>query len=901
MPDNRDILNPTLYRLLDMFRLNKVYVRGEGNYLYDEEGRQYLDFIAQYGAVPFGYNPPFLWEAVAAFRDSGAPALVQPSLPLKALELARRLTELAPGDIQFATFTQSGAESVEAAIKLARSATGRFKILSCENGFHGKTMGALSATGREVYQSPFFTPVPGFIKVPFGDIDALEETLKREADEIAAFIVEPIQGEGGIIVAPEGYLKAAQELCRRFGVVFVLDEIQTGLGRTGRLFACEKEGVEPDILLLSKALGGGLVPLGVCLSGPKVWNEDFGRLHSSTFANNNFTCAVGLAVLEKLLENGGRLLNEVRDKGEHLISKVKEVQKRWPGVIREVRGEGLMVGLEFCDFAREDSFDMIFLSKQGGFCPLISGLLLNVYGIRCAPFLNNPMTMRLEPPLTITMEEIDRSVEALDQICEIVYKKDYVWLFKYLLGDTSPPSQVRDYRALTLRPVVGSSLRPGERPARRFAFLVHYPGREDVVHATPSLEQLTETELEEFFDWQATEPEPQVVCHMPALRSRAGELAEGWLIGIPFGARQMMKLPRSATVPVIQQAVDMARDMGADVVGLGAFTSVVTRGGRDVRGRGVPVTSGNSFTVAMAVEATFLGAEKMDVDFNRATAAVVGATGSIGRVCAILLGERFARINLIGNPSRKNSSLRRLAVVADEIVLHAVLRRRQGKRQGLAGWIDEALKRLQSGRDPGLSLVQQLENAGGASSSDSLRPLELLEAVAKSLGVPCPVTITLDIERGLRTADVIITASNSPGYLIGPEELKPGAVVCDVARPPDVSPAVYEKRKDVLILEGGLVQLPDAVVFGSNLGCRPGITLACLSETILLALENDGKDYSIGSRIPLDTVEYLRQLGEKHGFRLAALHSRGREITEEEIREIRIQAALLRQQAAGAR
>jgi len=896
-----DILNPTLYRLLDMFRLNKVYVRGEGNYLYDEEGRQYLDFIAQYGAVPFGYNPPFLWEAISAFREAGIPSLVQPSVPLKASELAQKLAELAPGELQFATFTQSGAEAVEAAIKLARSATGRFKILSCENSFHGKTMGALSATGREVYQSPFFAPVPGFEKVPFGDIDALEEVLEREAGEIAAFIVEPIQGEGGIVVAPDGYLKAAKELCHRFGVVFVLDEIQTGLGRTGRLLACEKEGVEPDILLLSKALGGGLVPLGVCLSSPRVWNEGFGRLHSSTFANNNFTCQVGIAVLEKLLEDEGRLLKEVEAKGEYLISKVEEIQSRWPGVIKEVRGEGLMVGLEFSDFGPEDSFDMIFLSKQGGFCPLISGLLLNVYGIRCAPFLNNPMTMRLEPPLTVTVEEIDRCVEALDQICEIVYKKDYVWLFKYLLGDNSLPAQIRDYRKATLRPVVASQLKPGEKPLHRFAFLIHYPGREDVVHATPSLEQFTETQLEEFLDWQATEPESQVLCHMPSLRSRTGEVVEGWLIGVPFGAKQMMTLPRSVVVPVIQEAVDMARDMGADVVGLGAFTSVVTRGGRDVQGRGVAVTSGNSFTVAMAVEATFLGAEKMGMDLERATAAVVGATGSIGRVCAILLGERFARINLIGNPSRKNSSLRRLSSVADEIVLHAVSRRRQGDLRGLAGWINGALSKLKTGSEEGVDIARELEHIGSSSNPDALRPLGVLEAAAKHLGVPCPVTITLDIDKGLRMADVIITASNSPGYLIGPEHLKPGTVVCDVARPPDVSPAVSEKRKDVLVLEGGLVQLPDNVAFGSNLGCRAGITLACLSETILLALENDGKDYSIGTRIPLETVEHLRCLGAKHGFRLAALHSRGREITDEEIREIRAQANLCGQQAAGVR
>ncbi|NSW82860.1 MAG: aminotransferase class III-fold pyridoxal phosphate-dependent enzyme [Syntrophothermus sp.] len=892
-----DILNPTLYRLLDMFGLNKVYVRGEGNYLYDEQGRKYLDFIAQYGAVPFGYNPTFLWEAIARFHEAGLPSLVQPSVPLKAVELAEKLAEFAPGQLRYATFTQSGAETVEAAIKLVRSATGKFKILSCENSFHGKTLGALSATGREVYQSPFFAPVPGFEKVPFGDLEALEQVLSREAEEIAAFMVEPVQGEGGIIVPPPGYLKAAQELCRRFGVMFVVDEIQTGLGRTGYLLACEKEGVEPDVLLLSKALGGGLVPLGVALSAPWVWNEDYGRLHSSTFANNNFTCHVGLAVLDKLLENEGELLREVREKGKYLLEKTREVQKRWSGVIKEVRGEGLMVGLEFCEFPPEDSFDLIFLSKRGGFCALLSGVLLNVYGIRSAPFLNNPMTVRLEPPLTIEWEEIDRCVAALDQICEIVYKKDYVWLFKYLLGDETRPGQVKDYR-WTLREVKSSELNPGEKPSHRFAFLIHYPGHDDLIHATPSLEQLREDQLEKFLDWQAIDPEPEVLCHMPALRCRAGEVIEGWLIGVPFGGKQMMKLPRSVTVPVIQQAVDMARDLGADVVGLGAYTSVVTRGGRDVQGRGVPVTSGNSFTIAVAVEATFLGAEKMGTDLDQAAGAVLGATGSIGRVCAILMGERVTRISLIGNPARKNSSLRRLGIVADEIVEHAMAQRAKGNLRGLAGWLDRALTKLRTGTEEDLQLTAQLENACYLGAPDSPRPFATLEAIAKRLGTVCPITITLEVDKGLRAADVIIAASNSPGYLIGPEHLKPGAVVCDVARPPDVSPAVYRERNDVLVLEGGLVQLPDNIAFGSNLGCREGIALACLSETMLLAFENDGRDYSIGSRIPLETVEHLRGLGAKHGFGLAALHSRGKEITEEEINEIRWRASLRRQQAA---
>ncbi|NPV90921.1 MAG: aminotransferase class III-fold pyridoxal phosphate-dependent enzyme [Firmicutes bacterium] len=880
-----DILNPTINRLLEIFRLNKTYVLGAGNYLYDEEGRGYLDVIAQYGAVPFGYNPDFIWQAVERFRESGLPTMIQPSVPLKAVELAERLSEAAPGDLEYATFVQSGTEAVEAAIKLARSATGRFKLLSTENSFHGKTLGALSATGRRVFQTPFYAPASGFIQIPFGDLDALEAKLREEGEAIAGFLIEPIQGEGGIVVPPPGYLSGARELCRRHGVVFILDEVQTGLGRTGRMFACEKESVEPDILLLSKALGGGLAPLGVCLSSPAVWNDDYGRLHSSTFSNNNFTCAIGLAVLDRLLADDRKIIQEVKEKGDYLLLRAREIKRRWPGVIKEVRGEGLMVGLEFEDFPPEDSWAMIFLSRQGGFCAMLSGYLLNVCGIRSAPFLNNTMTIRLEPPLTIEYHEIDRLLEALDRICQTIYLKDYAWLFGYLLGDSRQPTALKDYRARTMRPVKCSKLESGEQPKNRFAFLIHYPGQAELVNATPSFEQWSAEQQEGFLEWSAREPQPELVCHVPAVRSLAGATAEGWLIGVPFGAKQMMELPRRQVVETIQEAVDMAVDLGAQIVGLGAYTSVVTQGGRDVQGRGVAITSGNSFTIAMAVEGVFKGAEMMGIDIPSARGAVVGATGSIGRVCAILLSERVGMVNLIGNPAHKVSSVRRLRTLADEMIRHAAARLEAGESEGLASWLKRVTDQLGRSEDTEAGRLLSGLKESIVGGSEPARPCILMEDVSRFLGETPPVSISVDLKKSMRSADLVITASSSPAFLVTSDCLKPGAVVCDVSRPYDVSPAVREQRRDVLVFEGGLVQLPDRLAFNSNLNCREGVNLACLSETMLLALEGDFRDFSIGSRIPLETIQYLRQLGKKHGFGLAALHCDGREITEAEISE----------------
>jgi Ornithine/acetylornithine aminotransferase len=192
----RDLLNPTLEKILTAFHLDKIYARGQGSCLTDKNGKSYLDFISQYGAIPFGYNPEFVWQALERVRDLALPSLVQPSLPAEALRLASKLADITPGELCYCTFCQSGTEAVEAAIKLARSATGKEIILSTHNSFHGKTLGALSATGKSSYQEPFRAPAPGFCKVPYNDPAALEAFLSQNQGQVAAFIVEPIQGEG---------------------------------------------------------------------------------------------------------------------------------------------------------------------------------------------------------------------------------------------------------------------------------------------------------------------------------------------------------------------------------------------------------------------------------------------------------------------------------------------------------------------------------------------------------------------------------------------------------------------------------------------------------------------------------------------------------------------------------
>lgn len=876
---NKDLLNPTLAEVLTAFRLDKIYVRGKGSRLYDEKGICYLDFISQYGAIPFGYNPEDIWDAIEAVRNSALPSLVQPSLPVRALQLAEKLAEITPGDLYYCTFCQSGTEAVETAIKLVRSAQGKELIISTYNSFHGKTLGSLSATGKSSYQRPFRAPAPGFLKVPFNDVPALEKVMEQNPDRVAAFIVEPIQGEGGVIPAQPGYLTAVRDVCRRHRAFLIVDEIQTGLGRTGQMFACQHEGVEPDVLLLAKALGGGLLPMGVCISSPRVWNEDFGHLHSSTFANNNLSCAVGLAVLERLQGGGRELIRQVAAKGEYLLQNLQSLAGRFPDVIKEVRGRGLLLGVEFHSLKDAGSYDMAYLCEAGGFTALLAGFLLNVFKIRLAPFLNDSMTLRLEPVLTIEYEEIDYLLQALEELCMILQNRDYGLLYRFLLEDDSRPGRIKNYRTRS-RKIKSSILGEGEQIKGRFAFIIHYPEPEDVVANNPSFERFSREERYRFMEWQAGLPDPSICCHMPAIRSRQGQAVEGWLIGVPYGGREIMSKPREEVVRTLSRAVDMARDLGAQVVGLGALTSVVSRGGRDLQGRGVAVTSGNSLTTVIALEALYKGAREMHIDLEEARAAVVGAAGSIGRASALLLSDEVAKIELVGSSRAPLSSQRRLKGLAGEILTRANRKLRQGSCRGMGRWLSRVIVDLGNlGSEWARALLDRMQN------QEEL-DWDLMEQICRGLAIERPLVIDTEIDGMLNQCDLIVAASNSPDYLIYSRHLKPGSVVCDVARPGDVAPEVLYQRKDVLVLEGGLVQLPEAVCFGPNMGYDDGVVLACLAETILLSMEGDRRDHSIGSRLPVETLDYMRALAEKHGFSLAALKMGNRIIDRQEIASI---------------
>jgi putrescine aminotransferase len=387
-------LNPSLARLMAFAGMG-VEARAEGCWIWDDEGHRLLDCLGGYGVFSLGHRSP---EVVAAVQEQlGEMALGSKAMFSEpAARLAARLAELAPGAVECAFFCSSGAEAVEASLKFARSATGRSGFVSALGGYHGKTIGALSVTPKPKFQDPFRPLLEGCEAVPFGSDEALEGAI---GPETAAFIVEPVQGEGGIHAAPPGYLEAARRICTERGALLICDEVQTGLGRTGPFFASP---VEPDLICMGKALGGGVMPLGACLGTAEIWERVFGEnpvAHTSTFGASPLACAAGLAAVEGCLAaapNGERI-------GAILLAGLQRVAEESP-LLREARGRGMMIGVEF---AADDLAELAIAQMVPR-------------GLLAAYTLNNPRVMRFEPPLILSEPEAGFAVQAFEESVKAV-------------------------------------------------------------------------------------------------------------------------------------------------------------------------------------------------------------------------------------------------------------------------------------------------------------------------------------------------------------------------------------------------------------------------------------------------------------------------------------------------
>ncbi len=859
-------VNPHLGELLENIKLDKEYIKGHDCYLYDSQNNEYLDCIANYGAVPFGYNPKEIWESIMDVKNSGEPSLVKPSALKAAGDLAEKLIELAPGDLKYVTFTNSGTESVEAALKLCRSTTGRKGILTTNNSFHGKTLGSLSATGNPKYQKDFCAPVEGFVCVPYGDLDSLEEELERNSDFYAAFIVEPIQGEGGIVTPPRGYLKKAKEICHKYGVLFVLDEVQTGLGRTGSLFACEQEDVSPDVLLLAKALGGGIMPIGACLSTEDVYNEEFANKHSSTFAGNTLACRIGIKVLDLLIKDDNLLMKKIKENGKELKERLEILHKKYPKLINSIRGKGYMLGIEF-NIDRETFPGSLLgiMAEQELLTPILSSYLLNQEKLRVAPTLNGNNVIRIEPPLIMTREQCIHAVNGIENMLKVLQNGNTAQLISYLINaddDREYPSYKNDYL---------NDAKPGlQEDEGRFAFLVHPLDLSNYPEFDESLQTFNEQELRELTTRWNNLVEP-FVAGQTRIKAPSGKECYGEFIAVPHTTEELLDMSKEEALAQIKKAIGLAKERGAKIVGLGAYTSVVTMGGLYVRNIDMPITTGNSYTVVSAVDAVLSALDRLEISPEKSVTAIIGATGSIGKGAAMLMAQSVSTLLLLGNPDNRKSSIKRLTRIAGEIY-QFIAGQLANNIEFAAGTIGDK--------------VQQLNNFPAADASLS-EFVNFAKESSEANPYTSPIIISARLDEMLPMADVTISATNSIAKFITPDILKIGAVICDISRPKNVSEMVEQERPDVLVIDGGVIEVPGKPSMGWNFGFEKGLVYACMAETMLLALDHHYENISIGSSgVNLDSILYTRSLGEEHGFKMSELRSFDRPLSKSKWQQV---------------
>jgi ornithine--oxo-acid transaminase len=410
-------INPQFLRMLRTIGFDRHWARGEGAYLYDADGNRFLDMLGGFGMYAVGRNNERVREALVEALALDLPGRVALGITQPAGALAEALLARAPVSLGRVLFTSSGTESTEAAIKIARAATGRSRVVSVEHGFHGLTLGALSANGGDAFTSRFAPLLPGFSSIPFNDLDALEAALRTE--DVAMFVTEPIVGHGVRLPEP-GYLEGAQALCRRYGTLLCVDEVATGFGRTGRMFACEHWGLEPDVMTVSKAMSGGFVPIGATLFAPSVFDAVFDSMehslsHGSTFAPNDLGVVAALATIHELESRG--LVEHAAATGELLLERTRPLVEKY-GVVSDVRGLGLFWGIEFAEPGRSTTWRMLERLQPGIFSQLVVVPLFSDHKVLIQVAGHSMNVIRALPPLVLSNEDVVWFADALDAVVE---------------------------------------------------------------------------------------------------------------------------------------------------------------------------------------------------------------------------------------------------------------------------------------------------------------------------------------------------------------------------------------------------------------------------------------------------------------------------------------------------
>jgi acetylornithine/succinyldiaminopimelate/putrescine aminotransferase/predicted amino acid dehydrogenase len=752
-------------------------------------------------------------------------------------------------------------------------------FLALEKSFHGKLAGSVQLTYNKLFRRPFQYLGLKTRFVPMGDAARLERIAadeklelydlgledgrvvlrRRELPIFTAFLVEPIQGEGGVHELQPDFARAIRRFCNQHDIPLVVDEIQSGMGRSGSFFASSQIGLKGDYYALSKSLGGGLAKIAALLIREDRYRPDFGLLHSSTYAEDDFSAGIALKVLELLEADDGAAYRRAAALGEQLRARLLALAARHPGVIREVRGRGLFLGIELApqDGATSQIIRGADAADSLGY--LVSGYLLRTAGLRVAPTGSAPRVLRLEPSLLIGPPEIERLETALERLCLLLERQDALHIV-FPLADSGRPwprEDIRDFRDAH-GPMPPAPAAVPTRPVRKVAFVNHLIGPEWLRQVDPSLAELSDAELRAFVLKMAAAKKS---APYPAVRiqSPLGPAVDFILYPLCVVSEQMGQWLAHGDLDEIREDIEervrAARDDGCEIAGLGMYTSIVSNNCTALKVPEIGLTSGNALTVAMSMEALEHAVAERGLDWPTLTLAVVGAAGNIASTYAAMLAERAQRLLLVG--SGRDGSLQRVRSTLFN-VYEACWQLLQSARDDVAGGIAGRLA-----QEP--LIAQWLAQGAPAQGRGRL----IHEALLARHGEDPFIRISQD-PCEVREADVVLCAANAPEPFLDAADFRRGAVVCDVAVPHNVREAGLAARPDLRYLQGGIVATPNGESLhpGARAFLGEGQLFACMAETALLGLAGMSGHYSYGAISPRQVRE-IAALAAAHGFRLA--------------------------------
>jgi acetylornithine/succinyldiaminopimelate/putrescine aminotransferase/predicted amino acid dehydrogenase len=816
---------PGLHHLLAAIGLDLSFDRATNDFLYyrGDDGREIevLDLVSGYGTLLLGHNHPELIAAATRFFAAGKVNHAQGSIRHGAQAIACELSRRVGGDY-CTMLANSGTEAVEAALKHALLETGGSTLIALQGGFHGKTLGALHATANDHFRKPFGHGSFEIVRVEPNDIGQLDEAFANVPGPFG-FLFEPIQGEAGVRLLSTAFLQRAAQWCAQLQIPMIADECQTGLGRTGHFLRSHALGVCPDYIILSKALGGGLAKISALMITRQRYRPDFDLLHSSTFADDEFSSAIALRVLELL---DARALEQVSRSGNALREQLEQLQQQYPGVIVDVRGAGLMIGVELATFGSPYGFLLKHFSDRGLLGALVSSYLLNEHQIRVATTLSDPFTLRVQPSIFVTAEQCGRFVAALASVCEKLARRDVVGLTSFLVTQDGrarhessslarASTTTTSMTSVSLPSILAASQYPTyffhEHPtkpgvgSRRVAWIFHLVDEGDFAHLDPALDGFVGKQKWAFCQRLGRLAEP-IVMNAVDVQSMTGARVSLVPILLPVTSRWM--LSNDAAVHLVQRAIDLAERLGCDVVSLGQFSSIVNRRYAEThagerRTRPIQITTGSNYTAALARQAIYHELEMQGLSKGTLTLAVIGGGGEIGGTCAAMMANDFSGCLLVG--SGRVESLAKMTCIA-------------------AG-----LPRARVATD--------------------LRPL--------------------------RDARVVVCATNSTSRPIGAEHLHPQAIVCDLSVPATLRSQIFQHLPDATIFSGAIVDLPGQESFGiPGFPLPPGMTYGCMGEGLLLGLELGIQAAGIAETSPAK-ADRMARIAAKHGFQCFMPDGRG--------------------------